>query len=431
MADLLQRWYERRWKRTAEGWAHVLARMRPRDAGPCRLLARFAAARRDAQAAKRWSDEALQRRPGDPEMLEMAGALRLASDDVQGALAHFGELARVTAGTGIVTRAYRQQHLDLAAARRGMPYYRKLDGVLVDTAYWSIMTPQGTVYSADVHGRNLANSPLVRGRTTPDGVTVIASYPEPAVRVEDECILVGGDDNYSHWLFRDLLKLAALEDALLEGYPWLLNSDLKSYQLEYLDLLGVPPHRRRLVSRGEVITCDQLIVPALLTSKRAIATGIDWLRRRFAALCVPQAQAQALVYVSRADAAYRHVLNEDELVSALAGLGFEVVVPGRCSVREQIRAFSSAKLIVAVHGAALTNMVYAPAHAAYVEVVSSALARMDDFRRIAGARGQRMSTVVCERYAPHAQAIHPNSDYYADIPAVMTAVERLLQREIA
>ena len=425
MADLLWRWYERGWKRTAAALAYLLAGIRPGDAGACTALARFAAARSDAQGMKRWSDAALRRRPSDAEMLQMAGALKLAANDAEGAVAHFSAIDRMTGGAGIVTKAYRQQHLDLAAAQQGLPYYRRLDHVLVDTAYWSIMTPQGVVYSANVHGRNLVNSPFIRGRMTPDGAGLIASYPEPAVRIEAECILVGGDDNYSHWLFRNLLKLAALDEALLQGHPWLLNDDLKPYQAEYLDLLGVSPQRRRLVPRGRVIACDRLIVPTLLTSKRAIAMGVDWLRERFATLCVPEGEAQSLVYVSRAEAARRHVSNEDELAAALIELGFQVVVPGRCSVREQIRAFSSAQLIVAVHGAGLTNMIYAPAHARYIEIVSTALEKMDDFRRIARARGQTMTTIVSDDYGD-AREIHPNADYRVDVDVVVGEVRRAL-----
>ena len=300
--------------------------------------------------------------------------------------------------------------------------------MLLDTAFWSLMTADGLVYTADVHGKNLANSPLVNHRVSADACTIIASYQRPAERITGECILVGGDENYSHWLFRNLLKLYALDkDGLFLAHPWLVNSDLRPHQLQYLDLLEVPRSKLRTVERGQVVHCEALLVPALLTSKAAIAEGIEWLRGRLSHLLVPRAEANALLYVSRADAAQRHVLNETALEDALKDLGFTTFVPGRCSVVEQIRAFSSARVIVAVHGAGLTNMVFAPSHAQYIEIVSSALGQMDDFRRIAAARGQVMTTFVSERYG-RGQDIHPNADFSVDVGAIADAARDALSR---
>jgi capsular polysaccharide biosynthesis protein len=155
--------------------------------------------------------------------------------------------------------------------------------------------------------------------------------------------------------------------------------------------------------------------------------GISWLRARLGHLMVPEGQADTLLYVSRADAAQRHILNEGELEDSLARLGFKSFVPGRCNVAEQIRAFSSARVIVGVHGAGMTNMVYAPAHASYIEIVSGALATMDDFRRIASAREQAMTTIVSESYAL-GQEVHANADYFVDVAAVVKAAQAALSR---
>jgi capsular polysaccharide biosynthesis protein len=426
MTHWLLRLHEWGGKRTAWWCARAIAIFQKNNAEPRKLLAHFCAVANDMSGAKRWCDEALQKRQDDPDLLWMRGALCLARNDAMRAAPYFEAVDRLTAAGIVETHAYKQRHLDLARARQGLPYYRRLDDVLVDTAYWSVMSTDGIVYSADVHGKNLANSPFVKGRTTADGHAVIASYPRPTVRIEDECILVGGDENYSHWLFRNLLKLVALDnDGLLHVYPWLVNSDLKSYQKEYFDLLGMGSDQLNKVERGQVIACDKLIVPALLTSQRAIKVGIDWLRTRFKDIMVSQEQAQELLYVSRADALQRHVLNEEHLVQALTALGFTTLVPGHCSVREQIRAFSSARVIVAVHGAGLTNMIYAPDRAQYVEIVSTALDHMDDFRRIANARRQNMTTIVSDRYGT-GEEIGPNADYYVDVDAVVRAAKHAL-----
>ena len=64
------------------------------------------------------------------------------------------------------------------------------------------------------------------------------------------------------------------------------------------------------------------------------------------------------LYITRNEARLRRLHNEDEVFALLQPLGFEMVCPGQMSFREQIAAFSEAEIVVAVHGAALTNLVY-------------------------------------------------------------------------
>jgi capsular polysaccharide biosynthesis protein len=258
------------------------------------------------------------------------------------------------------------------------------------------------------------------------GRSVIVSFEAPTVRIERECIFVGGDENYSHWLFRNLLKLVSLDrDGVLHVLPWLLNEDLKPYQLEYLDMLGVPPPQRILVRRGQVVKCDALRVPALLTHPATIRHGIDWIRDRLREHLTPPERANERLYFSRADAGSRHIVNEAALFAALERYGFRMITPGRMSVTEQIRAFSSASIVVGAHGAGMTNIVFAPPHAAIVELCSTALSSMDDFRRAARAAGQRMTTLTSDRFDPHGPQGIP-ANYFVDVDAVVTAVERLI-----
>jgi capsular polysaccharide biosynthesis protein len=55
-------------------------------------------------------------------------------------------------------------------------------------------------------------------------------------------------------------------------------------------------------------------------------------------------------------------------MATLQPLGFEMVCPGHMSFREQAAVFSTAEIVVAVHGAALTNLVYAGHCRAMIEL---------------------------------------------------------------
>ena len=67
----------------------------------------------------------------------------------------------------------------------------------------------------------------------------------------------------------------------------------------------------------------------------------------------------------------RRLDNEAELVAELIELGFEFFVPKAEDHRAQIEAFRSARIVVAVHGAALTNLLFCQPGTLVVELFPS------------------------------------------------------------
>lgn len=54
----------------------------------------------------------------------------------------------------------------------------------------------------------------------------------------------------------------------------------------------------------------------------------------------------------------RHISNINEIVNILTSNGFLIIDNDQLSIKEQIYLFSSAKIIIGIHGAGLTNMTY-------------------------------------------------------------------------
>lgn len=401
----------------------LILAVRPSHARALTELQAIAVARGARAEAIRLGERLLAIDPDNAQALWNVGVLALQSNDARTALRCFARRDALQSGGRTATRLCTDSLLDPERAARGEPYVGRLGDVLVETALWSVIDGD-RVYVREAHDRTIANGPFVAGRALPDGKRFVISLPAPAVTVDRPCVLLGGDENYAHWVIRNLLKLA-LVDARPEfaALPLLVNDDLRAYQREFLALLAIADARLIKVPRGVVVACRDLAVPTQLRNHPRMIEGIDWLRARLAAW-MATGPARDLLFVSRRDTPVRVLLNESELESALHPLGFATVVPGAMSVREQIRAFSGAAVIVAPHGAGLANLVFAPRGATVIEIASSNIAQMADFRHIAQALGQRIVTLVSDDYdLTRPETLAANWDYRADVGRVLGALK--------
>ncbi len=168
--------------------------------------------------------------------------------------------------------------------------------------------------------------------------------------------------NYCHWLLGSLPRLLiAGEMADAEQAPWIVPHALAPFQIETLDLLGVPQSRRLGLREDEAIRVDSLIV-----SRNPLCGGtpspdlVRGIRRRLLGGDTPDVGRRRL-YLSRRNASpKRTLLNEAEVEAMFIERGFEVVDTARLTVREQIALFREAALIAGPSGAAFSNLLFAP-----------------------------------------------------------------------
>jgi len=72
----------------------------------------------------------------------------------------------------------------------------------------------------------------------------------------------------------------------------------------------------------------------------------------------PRQAAKRLLYLTRIDER-RSIPNEPEILELMNSMKFEIVSPEKLKISEQVSLFSEAKLVVAPHGGALTNLIFA------------------------------------------------------------------------
>ena len=177
-------------------------------------------------------------------------------------------------------------------------------------------------------------------------------------------------NTYYHWLIETLPRLSIVEKyEQLRTVPLLLPKPLKAFQRESLELAGVASERIRGFSGG-CLQVDTLFFPQFLSPTGSPSPhAVSWLRQRFLQSDVTSiTHSKRLLYLTRRDATRRRVLNEDQIISHLQTRGFEVVCPGQLSFAQQIALFRNADIVVAAHGAGVTNMLFAPPTATLIEL---------------------------------------------------------------
>lgn len=171
-----------------------------------------------------------------------------------------------------------------------------------------------------------------------------------------------GYSNYYHWITEVLPKIALLEEKQVD-YDWLYVPKLTRPSMrETLEKIGVDTHKLIEANTDTYIEADELIIPSFVSrSCYSPRWVVDFLREHLAdikpSLIEDNNKNSLRIYISRAKAR-RKITNEDELFSLLEAEGFVKYHLEDLKVAEQIQLFKQAEVIVAAHGAGLTNSIF-------------------------------------------------------------------------
>lgn len=161
---------------------------------------------------------------------------------------------------------------------------------------------------------------------------------------------------YYHWIIDVAPKIALLQERFgrdLEGWKLCYPRQETDYEKETLEMLGVPDSAV-IDTRGLRAVRAGKVAISVLPGWYEIQPAAALLRNRL----IDQAAGGAgeRIYVSRKGR--RKCLNESEVFESLAARGFTFVEDKPRSLVDQIGIFRNATVIVAPHGAALTNLLW-------------------------------------------------------------------------
>jgi hypothetical protein len=204
-----------------------------------------------------------------------------------------------------------------------------------------------------------------------NGILDKIRLPKPKYYPGAACVLgTLGADNYYHWMLDIMPRLSLIrQHEELQCIPLIVPKQLKKFQKETLQMAGFSSDRI-IEFDGSFCQVEKLYYLSSL-GDTGNPSPYDVLSLRELFLDKPscnQPPSSEYIYITRRDAKYRRVLEEHKIIEYLQSTGFEVVCLSDLSFAEQIQKFNRAKIIIAPHGAALTNMVFAPENVQIIEL---------------------------------------------------------------
>lgn len=198
----------------------------------------------------------------------------------------------------------------------------------------------------------------------------------PLEKIEGRVVLLSGLSGhvYYHWMFDIIPRLEILRRSGIkfEQIDWfVINSLNKPYQKETLALLDVPVEKIIESDRHSHIQATELIVPSFPGYMDWAEEGtIEFLRQTFLTQITPSKIISKKIYISRAKARNRQLINELEVSKFLDSQGFKTVFLEELSVLEQVTTFANAEIVVAPHGSGLANLVFCSPNTKIIEIFS-------------------------------------------------------------
>ena len=216
---------------------------------------------------------------------------------------------------------------------------------------------------------------------------------------------------YYHWITESIPRaLYCLEQD--KNCKFMLPShDRYSSYLESLSLIGInnvdyfPSGKNILLKKALITTIPKqfgITDPVYLERIRDIYTKA--VRQKDDLFNLPKRR----VYVTRKQARGRKIINEDDLITLLEKYGFETIAFEDFSFVEQVRLMSNTEVLISIHGAALTNMIFMPSNGIVFEFIPKKRFLLDfnivrcSFKhdpcyvRLASALGHSYFTQICK-----------------------------------
>lgn len=166
-----------------------------------------------------------------------------------------------------------------------------------------------------------------------------------------------GNVNYYHLLIELVPKILFVYDKS-NGYDWIIvNGPVKPFLLDVFEALNLR-HKLIIMNNRVSYKVSDLLIPGPLAGMaRPTKLQVNLLRKYFLDNSFNN-KLNSKIYVSRTGSKSRRVINEKDIELMFIEMGYSIIMSDSLSFYEQVKIFSSAKIVVGFHGAGLTNIIF-------------------------------------------------------------------------
>ncbi len=179
------------------------------------------------------------------------------------------------------------------------------------------------------------------------------------------------DNNYYHWTLESLTRLLLVHDLpFFENYkiviksgalPFVKESLAFLFQINSEQLTEKPLHKRLLTKETLVVSFPHIRNKAT----ENINVYYPFIIKKLNELALKRLSEKGIevnphrnIIISRKNTIERRIKNEKALLDSLKEFNFETVVLETLSFLEQVTLFANTRMVIASHGAGITNIIY-------------------------------------------------------------------------
>lgn len=234
---------------------------------------------------------------------------------------------------------------------------------------------------------------------------------------------------YMHWLCETLPRIYLLSLLKCENPKVILPGptmrDIKfirqSLALLFPDINFLFTENHNMIESRELIWISHMgqpfqFNPLLMTGFR------EFVRRKLKENCNSSGKK---LYISRRNAVCRKIINENEVEQLLRGFGFETICFEDYSFEEQVKICSQSEILIGIHGAGLSNMIFQP-EGSFVLELQRRMSYASCFYSLANALDLNYYYLFCKPDFEEVDGRLDNVNLHVDIGALTNLVENMV-----
>jgi Glycosyltransferase 61 len=274
-----------------------------------------------------------------------------------------------------------------------------LPGITVTTLERGIFSIDATARGLEQHYVFDQNGDCLLGfanGTEPFIAETVFESDVPVAILDDR---FSGAMNICHFLLDHLTRIPIYERTWTTRGKYFMVDDYPYYRdilarIGLTDQVIIPDTKRISVRAPEILFSSNIAADHRHPAHYCADWAMNYLRRVFKIDERPSHPSRKIA-ISRTDATARRIVNWEETASVLRRHGFEIVELAELPTESQIVLFRDCAQVVGVHGAGLTNLLFAPRDCSVLEILPP-LAAAQSYWWLASGLGQRYVSLIAD-----------------------------------